>query len=65
MITPGDIRLLLRELGRQGWRVQKTQNTHYKALAPDGKSVVLFSNSREPRAWCNTLSRLKKSGFRA
>jgi len=65
MITPGDIRLLLRELQRQGWRVAKTRNTHYKAFAPDGKAVVLFSDSREPRAWCNTLSLLKKAGFKA
>lgn len=63
MISPGDTRLLLRELQRQGWRVQKTQNTHYKALAPDGKTTVLFSDSREPRSWFNTLSRLKKAGF--
>lgn len=65
MISPGDIRLLLRELGRQGWRVQKTANMHYKALAPDGKNTVLFSDSRDPHSWSNTIVRLKKAGFRA
>lgn len=64
MISPGDIRLLLRELGRQGWRVQQTKNSHYKAYAPDGKTTVLFSDSREPRSWFNTLSLLKKAGFK-
>lgn len=65
MIPAGNIRILLRELDKQGWRVVKTQNTHYRAMAPEGGVIVLFSDSREPRSWLNTLSRLRKAGFRA
>lgn len=56
---------IVEELQRQNWRVVESRSgpMHFKAYAPDGKTVVHFAGSGE---WCaikNSISLLKKKGF--
>lgn len=64
MINPGDTRKLIQELKTQGWQVLKANSGHYQAIPPTkGAAIVHFSASRDPRAWHNMFSQLRKSGF--
>lgn len=60
-----DIRVLIRKLNEQGFSVSQTGRGHWRVVPPDpSKSLVHFSRLEEPRAFKNTLSDLRKSGFR-
>lgn len=46
----------------QGWRVELGK--HYKAFAPDGKSIVVLSTTPgDRRAIKNAISQLRRAGF--
>ena len=57
----------LKELARkaesQGWRVQK--GNHLKWFAPDGRTLIVTGcTESDHRALKNTLSRMRRAGFR-
>lgn len=52
---------LLRELREQGWRLDQTEQGHYKAFAPNGRDLVTFCDTSEPRAMKNCLSQLRRT----
>lgn len=60
-----DLKEVLRELPRQGWRVERRGGGHYVAFPPDRskQQVVFASTPSDHRALANTVSRLRKSGF--
>ena len=50
---------------RQGWRVVTGGNNHIKLFAPDHKTIVtVASTESDHRAYQNTLSRMRRAGFR-
>lgn len=59
-----EIRQLVLQLQRQGWRVEMTNNGHYKAYTPDGKSIVVFGStpSGGNRSLANMKSTLRRHG---
>lgn len=49
----------------QGWRWDRTNNGHWKGLAPDGKTIVVHSGTpSDHRGLRNALSRMRRVGFR-
>lgn len=62
-----DYNKLIAELVEQGWRVEPIRgvSTHYKAIPPTPNArIVHFAVSGDPRAMRNTISLLRKSGYR-
>lgn len=59
-----EIRQIVRELQRQGWRVEKTNSSHFKAYPPEGKAFVVFGCTPNGgnRALANTKSLLRRHG---
>lgn len=62
------IRGLLDDLSRQGWRIAETHNG-WMAFPPlDGRAVVtpvaIHKTPSDWRAWQNTLAALRRSGWR-
>jgi hypothetical protein len=55
-------RELLRELQDQGWRVDQTKQGHYQGFAPDGRTLITFCETAEPRAMKNNLADLRRTG---
>ena len=53
---------LIRELREQSWRVEQTGNGHYKTFAPDGRTLITFADTSEPRAMKNNLADLRRTG---
>ena len=58
-----EIRELVRELERQGWRVEPTKGGHFRAFPPQGSPVVLPSTPSDRRALANTIALLRARGF--
>lgn len=50
----------------QGWRVEKTQSSHWKFIPPDAtkKIVVTGSTPSDHRSIKNFLADLKRQGFK-
>jgi hypothetical protein len=53
---------LIRALRDQAWRVETTSQGHYKGFAPDGRTLITFCETSEPRAMKNNLSDLRRTG---
>lgn len=60
-----DLKEVLRELPRQGWRVERLRGGHYMAFPPDRSKVpvTIGGTPSDHRAPANTMSYLRKSGF--
>jgi hypothetical protein len=60
-----ELRQILKEARRQGWRVELTRSGHYK-LYPPGGERPLFTGSTpsSPSAIRNLLSAMRSCGFR-
>jgi hypothetical protein len=60
-----EIERLIRELRRTpGWRVERGRK-HYKAFAPDGKTIVVIPGTpSSSRSIKKVLSQLRRAGFR-
>lgn len=54
------------ELRRQCWRVVESGSgpMHFKAYAPDGKTIVHFAGSAEWHGIKNSIALLKRAGFK-
>lgn len=64
MATHMTTKELIRELRKQDFEVDQTSQGHYRVKPPDpDASIVHMSDSRDPRAWKNSVSQLRKSGF--
>lgn len=58
-----EIKQLVKDLERQGWRVELNKG-HYKAYPPSDKPMVVFASTpSDHRAFHNVLARLRKSGY--
>ena len=58
-----EIRELVRELERQGWRVAQTKGGHLRAYPPAGSPVIMPSTPSDRRALANAVSLLRQRGF--
>lgn len=59
-----EFREVAAELVRQGWRVERTGQGHYRAKPPNPTlPIVHFGHSSEARAFQNTIGQLRRSGF--
>ena len=59
-----EIRELLREAQRQGWRIEPTKRGHYKAWPPQGGPPVTISGT--PSDWRsirNVVALMRRLGF--
>lgn len=52
---------LLRALREQGWRLDQTVHGHYKGFSPDGRELITFADTNEPRAMKNCLAQLRRT----
>ncbi|MGH2851486.1 MAG: hypothetical protein ACRDLP_12805 [Solirubrobacteraceae bacterium] len=53
---------LLEEAERQGWRIEHGRGGHYKAYAPDGKSIVTLP-STPGGSLAPYVARMRRIGF--
>ncbi len=64
MASKKEIKELLAEAERQGWRVEKSPGGHWKLYAPNGRDlVVLPSTPSSSRTLANIVARMRRSGF--
>lgn len=64
MSTRGDLRKIIREAERQGWRVETTRGGHLSFYAPDGENIVTTgSTPSDRRSLDNHIARMRKYGF--
>lgn len=61
-----DIRKVVKEAKRQGWRVETTKSGHLKFLPPDRtKRACVFSGTPgDQRAIHNHIAAMRRQGFR-
>lgn len=59
-----DLRKIQKTIREAGWRVDVTPNGHYKAFAPDGKTIVTFVDSTSPRNVRNTRALFRRAGVK-
>jgi len=59
-----DLKRILAEAERQGWRVELQRSRHYKLYAPDGKGLVITgSTPGAPSALRNLIGEMRRCGF--
>lgn len=60
-----DLKILLQKLEAQGWETRKTRKGLFAVPPdPDLQMVLIHMTPSDRRAWANTISRLKRSGFK-
>jgi hypothetical protein len=60
-----ELREILREARRQGWRVRLTRGGHYKLYAPDGENIVTTgSTPSSPSSIRELLAHMRSFGFK-
>lgn len=60
-----EVKKLVRDLMAQGWDVDDTRRSgHIRAAAPDGALVFFASTPSNNRTIKNTVSQLKRYGYR-
>ena len=60
-----ELREILREARRQGWRVEQTRSGHYMLYAPKGRGIVTAAGTPSSAASIrNTLAKMRSYGFR-
>jgi len=64
-VTPRkDIEQVVRAARRQGWRVEKTRNGHWKLYAPNGRDIVVAAGTPRGRSSVDdTIAKLRRYGF--
>lgn len=59
-----EVRELVEEATRQGWRCTLRANGHYQCLAPDHVGMVWIAGTPSDHRWkANTISKLRRHGF--
>lgn len=62
--TNKEIKELIREAERQGWRVSKTKKGHIRFFAPDGETILTAPGTPSEHRWLNNLlPQLRRYGF--
>jgi len=60
-----DVREVVHEAERQGWRVEQTKKHYWKCYAPDGKTIVVLSSTpSDSRSTKNGIALMRKAGFK-
>ena len=61
-----EIKVLIKALEDQGWRVEQTRGGHYKAWPPEKsrKMVTMPATPSDHRSMKNTIRDLKHSGYK-
>lgn len=60
-----ELKEIVREAEKQGWRAKRTKRGHWMLLAPDRKSKVLIAGTpSDRRSMANAISRMRRYGFR-
>jgi hypothetical protein len=60
-----DLKRILAEAERQGWRVELQRGGHYKLYPPNGKGMVSTgSTPSAPSALPNLIARMRRRGFK-
>lgn len=60
-----DVKRLLDEVRRQGWRVEQSRRGAWLCYAPDGITIVTIHATPSDKRWMkNAISELRKGGFR-
>ena len=60
-----EVRDLVEEAERQGWRRKELASGHVQLLCPDGATIVTIPGSPSDRRWqANAVARLRKGGFK-
>jgi predicted RNA binding protein YcfA (HicA-like mRNA interferase family) len=60
-----ELREILREARRQGWRVERTRGGHYMLYAPDGKNIVVAASTPGKQSSIReTLAEMRSYGFK-
>lgn len=61
--TQKELRQIIREAERQGWRVEHRKHIHF--YAPDGKNIVIAPSTPSDSRWKqNLIADLRRYGFR-
>ena len=59
-----EVRELVAEAERQGWRVELRPNGHWRLLAPDGVGMLTVAGTPSDRRWkANSIARMRRHGF--
>lgn len=59
-----EVRELIEEALRQGWRCERLASGHWKCLAPDGVGIVWIAGTPSDHRWKrNTVAQMKRHGF--
>jgi predicted RNA binding protein YcfA (HicA-like mRNA interferase family) len=55
---------VIRNARRQGWRVGYTKKEHFKFMSPNGKDMIICAHSSaSQRGFRNFLSLMRKAGY--
>jgi predicted RNA binding protein YcfA (HicA-like mRNA interferase family) len=59
-----ELKEVIKEAKRQGWRVTTTKRGHLQFYAPDGENIVTAAGTpSDHRALANLIARLRRHGF--
>lgn len=58
-----DIKQLIGQATKQGWRVERTRNDHLKWIPPQGAFIISASTPSDSRAIKHITKSLEKAGF--
>ena len=65
MNTKKELKHLIRSALAQGWRYEHTRGNHHKLFAPNGKDIVVISNTpSDYPAFKNCLADMRRAGYR-
>lgn len=60
-----EVREVVEEAQRQGWRCDLRPNGHWRCLAPDKVGMVWIAGTPSDRRWkANTIAKMRRHGFR-
>ena len=60
-----EVRELVEEAERQGWRRRELASGHVQLLSPDGTTIVTIAGTPSRGRWrANAIARLRRGGFR-
>ncbi len=58
-----EVKQLLRDLERAGWKSRKTGSGHNLVKSPEGKVVVVCDSPSDSRSLKNSMADLKRAGY--
>lgn len=59
-----DVRRIVEEAKRQGWKAETTMKSHVQLFAPDGETIVTIGGTPSDARWLpKTVARMRRAGF--